>query len=315
MSPAVPGDRHPEPSRRARELVRGAYDTHVHVSPDVMDRRIDDVALAHRFDAVGMAGFVLKSHYVPTAERAEVVRGIVPGVDVLGALVLNASVGGLNPVAVEIAAHQGARIVWLPTVDAVNQRESRAQAPEGSVPPMWAQVQDELRAQGIVPPAIAVLDEDGELVPALREVLALLARHDLVLATGHLSGAEIVPVVAAAAELGVRRIVVTHPEFTSQQLPVRVQQELADQGALLERCFTTPHSGKVSWELLFDHVRAVGPRHSLLSSDLGQPFNPPVEDGLALLADRLLDHGFTDDEVHTMAVTNSRAAAAPGGAP
>ena len=84
-------------------------------------------------------------------------------------------------------------------------------------------------------------------------------------------------------------------------------------GALLERCFTTPHTGKVAWDDLFANIRAVGPEHSVLSSDLGQPFNPPVEDGLALFADRLLAAGFTRSEVHRMAVTNSRLLAAPAG--
>src|SRR5689334_1405198 len=120
---------HPIPSDRARDLVTGAYDTHVHVAPDVMERRIDDVTLARRFAAVGLAGFVLKSHYVPTAERAEVVRGVVPGVEALGALTLNGSVGGLNPVAVEIAGRQGARVVWLPTVDCANERASVSSLP------------------------------------------------------------------------------------------------------------------------------------------------------------------------------------------
>ncbi|MEU3454963.1 DUF6282 family protein [Micromonospora sp. NPDC006766] len=297
---------HPTPTARARELVAGAYDTHIHVAPDVMRRRIDDVSLARRFAEVGLAGFVLKSHYVPTAERAEVVRNVVPGVDVLGALTLNGSVGGLNPVAVEIAGRQGARVVWLPTVDCANQRECQACEPEGATPPMWAQLQADLAEQGIMAPAIDVVDADGAIVPALREVLSVIARHDMVLATGHLSGDEITTVVDAAADLGVRRIVVTHPEFTSQRLSVQVQRHLAERGALMERCFTTPYTGKVSWDTLFDHIRQVGPEHSLLSSDLGQPFNPPVEDGLALLADRLLAAGFTEDEVHTMAVTNTR---------
>jgi len=306
----------PVPSALARELTVGAYDTHVHIAPDVMKRRVDDVSLARRFAELGLAGFVLKSHYVPTAERAEVVRGIVPGVDVLGALTLNASVGGLNPVAVEIAGRQGARIVWLPTVDGVNERESRAQAPEGATPPMWAQLQDELAAQGVTAPAIAVLDEAGEVVPALRQVLMIMAKHDMTLATGHLSGREISAVVDSAGEHGVHRVVVTHPEFTSQQLPVDLQRSLAERGALMERCFTTAHTGKITWERLCENIRAVGPEHSVLSSDLGQPFNPPVEDGLALLADRLLEHGFSEDEVHVMAVVNSRrVAAAPSAAP
>jgi len=292
-------------------LVTGAYDTHVHVAPDVMARRITDVELAHRCREVGLAGFVLKSHYVPTAERAEVVRATVPGVDVRGAIALNGSVGGLNPVAVEIAGRQEARIVWLPTVDCANERHSVAQAPPGATLPMWAQLQTELAEQGIMAPTIQVIDDAGTVVPALADVLAVIARHDMVLATGHLSGREAVAVVEAAVTAGVRRIIVTHPEFTSQQFDVDTQRGLAERGALLERCFTTPYTGKVAWDLLFEHIRAVGPEHSILSSDLGQPFNPPVEDGLALFADRLLEAGFTDGEVHTMAVANSRRMAAP----
>jgi len=271
-----------------------------------MTRRIDDTDLARRCAEVGLAGFVLKSHYVPTAERAAVVRKNVPGVDALGAITLNASVGGLNPVAVEIAGRQDARVVWLPTVDSANQRRSRAADPPGAKPPMWAALQDELRAQGMEPPAVEVVDEAGRLLPQTDAILRLVAAHGMTLATGHLDAREIVTVVEAALERGVREVLVTHPEFTSQRLPVDVQRHLAGRGALLERCFTTPHTGKVSWQQLLDNIRAVGAAHSMLSSDLGQPFNPPVEDGLALLADRLLAEGFDEDEIRTMAVTNSR---------
>jgi len=298
---------HPSsPSSHARAIVRGAYDTHVHVAPDVMPRLIDDTALARRCAEVGLAGFVTKSHYLPTAERAEVVRTNVPGVDVLGAITLNASVGGLNPVAVEIAGRQGAAIVWLPTVDSANQRRSRAKDPEGAIPPMWAAVQDDLAARGMLPPAVEVVDATGKVLPETEAILQLVAVHGMTLATGHLDAAEIVAVVDAALEIGVREVVVTHPEFTSQRLPVDVQRRLAERGALLERCFTTPHTGKVTWEKLVENIRAVGSEHSVLSSDLGQPFNPPVEDGLALMADHLLAVGFTDDEVHKMTVVNSR---------
>ncbi|BCJ50677.1 hypothetical protein Asp14428_21520 [Actinoplanes sp. NBRC 14428] len=306
---------HPVPSERARALVSGAYDVHVHVGPDVMQRRIDDLDLAERFAATGLAGFVLKSHYVPTAERAAVVRKARPGVDVLGAITLNGSVGGMNAAAVEIAGRQGARVVWMPTVDSRNQRGSTAQDLPGSKPAMWGALQADLHAQGIVPAAVEVVDGDGAVLESVRKVLRVIARHDLVLATGHLSGPEIIAVVHAAKEEGVRRVVVTHPEFTSQRLPVEQQRTLAEAGALLERCFTTPYTGKVGWNDLFDNIRRTGPEHSVLSSDLGQPFNPPVEDGLPLFVDRLLDAGFTEDEVVTMAVTNSRFLAAPAEQP
>ncbi|HEV3387676.1 MAG TPA: DUF6282 family protein [Solirubrobacteraceae bacterium] len=300
------------PSDRARELLRGAYDTHIHISPDVVERIIDDISLARKFKELGMAGFVLKSHYGSTAERASVVRAAVPGVDVLGAISLNRAVGGINPLAVEIAAREGARTVWLPTVDSVNESHER-EAPGGaggqSKVPVWVKLQLELREQGIEIPPVAVVDEHGSLVPELYEVLGMIARHKMCLATGHLGRDEIFAVVDAAVDAGVETIVITHPEFPSQDLSVEDQNALADKGALLERCFTTPHTGKVTWERWTLNIRATGPERSVLSTDLGQVFNPPVEDGMALMVDRLLDAGLGEEEIYVMAVVNTRTVA------
>ena len=293
------------PTTRARELLRGAYDTHMHISPDVVERITDDITLAQRFKELGMAGMVLKSHYGSTAERASVVRAAVPGVDVLGAIALNRAVGGINPLAVEIAAREGARTVWLPTVDSVNESHER-EAPAGAKVPVWVKLQLELREQGIEIPPVPVVDRDGMVVPELREVLGMIARHGMLLATGHLSRSEIFAVVDAALEEGVTDIVITHPEFPSQDLTVEDQRALAERGALLERCFTTPHTGKVTWEHWLENIRAAGPENSVLSTDLGQVFNPPVEDGMALMVDRLLDAGFEEEEVYVMAVVNTR---------
>ncbi len=295
-----------QPSERARELVRGGVDVHTHISPDVIERRISDVQLARRFAEVGLAGFVLKSHYVPTAERAAAVREAVPGVEVLGAIALNRAVGGMNALAVEIAAREGARIVWLPTVDAANEAAHVGSLAPGAKPPAWLRLQQELSASGIATEPVAVVDSDGSVLPETSAVLATVARHGLALATGHLGRDEIFAVVDAALAEGVREIVVTHPEFPSQNLSDEDQRALAARGALLERCFTTPHTGKVSWERWLGATRAVGPEHCVLSGDLGQIPNPPVEDGLALMADRLLGAGFSEEEVRLMAVTNTR---------
>ncbi|HEY4826225.1 MAG TPA: DUF6282 family protein [Solirubrobacteraceae bacterium] len=294
------------PSDRARGLLRGAYDTHMHISPDVVERIVDDITLAQRFLELGMAGFVLKSHYGSTAERASVVRAAVPGIDVRGAIALNRAVGGINPLAVEIAAREGARTVWLPTVDSVNESHER-DAPPGAKVPVWVKLQLELREQGIeIAPVPVVNASDGTVLPGVREVLDMIARHRMVLATGHLSRDEIFTVVEAAVESGIENIVVTHPEFPSQDLSVEDQIALAAQGALLERCFTTPHTGKVTWQRWIESIRATGPENSVLSTDLGQVFNPPVEDGMALMVDRLLEAGFEEEEVYVMAVVNTR---------
>ncbi len=293
------------PSAQALELLVGAYDTHIHVAPDVVGRIVDDLTLAHRFLELGMAGFQLKSHYNSTAERASVVRAAVPGIDCLGAIVLNRAVGGLNPLAVEVAAREGARTVWLPTVDAVNESHER-DAPPGARVPVWVALQRDLRAQGIEIAPVPVVDADGQVVPELHAVLELIARHDLVLATGHLDRNEIFTVVDAAVAAGVRQIVITHPEFPAEDLGVADQNALADRGALLERCMTTPHTHKISWERWCENIRETGPERSVLSTDLGQSFNPPVEDGMGMMVDRLLGAGFSEADVHTMAVVNSR---------
>ena len=292
-------------SDRARDLLRGAYDTHIHVAPDVVPRIVDDVTLARRFAELGMDGFILKSHYNSTAERAGVVRAAVPGIEALGAIVLNRAVGGMNPLAVEVAAREGARTVWLPTVDSVNESHER-EAPAGAKVPVWVKLQLELREQGIEIPPVPVVDESGAVLPETRAVLERIAHHGLLLATGHLARDEIFSVVDAALEHGVEQIVITHPEFPAQSLSIEDQTALARRGALLERCMTTPHTGKITWEEWIAHIGDAGPEHSVLSTDLGQVFNPPVEDGMGIMVDRLLAAGFNDEEVQVMAVANTR---------
>jgi hypothetical protein len=295
-----------EPTDRARALVRGAYDLHVHVAPDVPERRIDDVALAHRCDEVGLAGFGLKSHYTSTAERAQIVSAAVPGVRVIGTITLNRAVGGMNPLAVEIAAREGARIVWMPTVDSPAETAGRTEPQPGDKVPQWAKLQHELRTLGLGIEAVEVTDGDGALLPETRQVLGVIARHELILATAHLGRDDTFAVVDGAFEAGVQTVVITHPEFTCQDFSIEDQVALADKGCLIERCLTTPHSGKTTYEHVFDGVRAVGIERNFFSSDCGNPDYPPVEDGLATWADGLLEAGFSEDEIQTMVVEGSR---------
>src|ERR1041385_4613821 len=157
--------------------IQGAYDLQVHVSPRVIPPRRGRGDLAREFLDHGLRGFVLKSHYVPTYERARVVSRAVPGIAALGSITLNHAVGGLNPVAVEIAGRSGCKIVWMPTVDAANET---AGLPTGGSKklPFWAEIQRELAAMGISPPRMRVVDEAGRLVPQARACLELIDRHD-----------------------------------------------------------------------------------------------------------------------------------------
>lgn len=285
---------------QAWAAIQQARDLQVHVAPDLPARRTDDLDLARDFLACGLAGFVLKSHYGSTAERAAVVRRAVPGIHAVGAVTLNHGVGGLNPVAVDIAGRAGARYVWLPTVDATN--EVAGLAPDMPSPPVWVRVREEMQAAGWLPGPIDVVDDRGRPVPALLDCLDAARAHDMVVATGHLARAEIFSVVDAALARGVRRVVVTHPEFPTQRLSAADQAALADMGAVIEHCFTTAYTGKCAWGEIVANIAAVGPARSLISTDLGQVANPPVAEGLAAFAQLLLDAGFSADDIAALAV-------------
>jgi hypothetical protein len=290
-------------SDQAWKAIEGGYDLQVHVAPDVIERRIDDLDLAQEFLAKGLKGFGLKSHYVPTYERAAVVTKASPGVTAFGAITLNHSVGGLNPVALEIAGRSGCKIVWMPTVDAANETAGRMDGGTTKLP-FWAKIQRELAATGIAPPPLTVIGENGELTEIARGCLELIGKHNMILATGHLGRKEIFQLVKTGRSMGLKRMVVTHAEFPSQNLTGDEQSELAGMGAFIEHCFTTMFTGKAPWDVFFSSVRKTGPERCILSTDLGQTINPPVAAGFAMFAQKMLDAGFSLGEVRQMTVTN-----------
>jgi Family of unknown function (DUF6282) len=289
-------------SDAAWKALEGAYDLQVHVGPDVIARRIDDIDCAKEFLARSMKGFVLKSHYIQTGERAQVVTKAVTGSRIFGALTLNHSVGGLNPVAVELAGRSGCKIVWMPTVDAENETAGRVDGGSTKLP-FWAKIQRELAAEGISPPPLTVIDRAGEVTDAVRRCMERIAKHNMILATGHLGRREIFALVKTAPSMGVKKVVVTHAEFPSQNLTGEEQKELADMGAVIEHCFTTTYTAKATWESTFANIRKTGVGRTLISTDLGQTINPPVAEGFGMFAQKLLDAGFSSEDVRTMAVT------------
>jgi hypothetical protein len=227
----------------------------------------------------------------------------VPGISAYGAVTLNHSVGGLNPVAIELAGRSGCKIVWMPTVDAANETAGRLDGPNVKLP-FWAKIQRELAATGISPPPLTVLDSSGKVSEAARRCIELIARHNMILATGHLGRVEIFQLVKTAREMGTQRVLVTHAEFPSQNLTVEEQYELAQMGAFIEHCFTTMYTGKAPWDAALAAIRKVGPERCVISTDLGQTINPPVAEGFAMFAQQLLDGAFTVDQIRRMAVTN-----------
>jgi hypothetical protein len=191
----------------------------------------------------------------------------------------------------------------MPTVDAENETAGRLDGGDKKLP-FWAKIQRELAAEGIAPAPLSVLDGSGKVSVATKSCLDRIAKHNMILATGHLGRHEIFPLVRQARSQGVKKVVVTHAEFPSQDLSGDEQYELAELGATIEHCFTTTHTLKATWEQTFANIRKTGVERTIISTDLGQTVNPPVAEGFGTFAQRLLDDGFSNEDVRRMAVVN-----------
>lgn len=282
-----------------RALVAGAIDLHVHSFPDLMPRSINDLTMAALVRDAGMRGFVLKSHYAPTADRAWLTQQVVPEVDVFGAVVLNHFVGGMNPLAVEALARAGGRVVYLPTSDAMNEADVLDTWDVDRPLPPYLQIKAQLVERGRLPPAIPMIDQSGAVTGQCREVLEVVADYDLVLATGHVAPHETLAVIEAAHAQGVSRILVTHPESPHIGATIEQQREMVDYGAVLERCYAYLVD-EPSQQAAFEAIRATGTDNNVLSSDLGMVAREDPVTGLGDFAQKALLAGFSATEIRQM---------------
>jgi hypothetical protein len=270
----------------ATRALAGAIDIHVHSTPDDRERSVDGLEAAIMARAHGMRAIVLKNHYDPTAGLAYMVRKQVAGLEVFGGIDLNLPVGGMNPAAVEhmtrLSGGYG-RMVWMSTFDAENQvRVSKENRPFVSV------------------------SRNGELLQATKDVVAVVAKHQLALATGHVSAAEGLLLLREGQRQGVQRMVVTHAMNTPIEMSVAQMQEAAKLGAFIEFVGGTMLSSDAPArvERFADAIRRVGPQFCILSSDLGQKGNPLPADGFAAFIVALKARGLSDQDLDRMSKQN-----------
>src|SRR4051794_22598324 len=268
------------------QSLNGVVDIHVHSDPDSVPRSIDAIDIAKLAKSRGIRGLVLKNHYEPTASLAYLVRKEVPGIELFGGIALNRTVGGVNPAAVErMAGIKGGwgRVVWMPTFDAENQvRYSKENRP------------------------FVAVSKGGQLLPAVKEVIAVVAKRHLMLETGHSSPAECLAIVREARRQGVEHIVVTHAMLPPVGMSIPQMQEAAKSGAYLEFVYNALIGPNKALEIgdYVKAIRAVGPEHCILSSDLGQLGNPLHPDGLTAFFKALRDAGIAAADIETMSQVN-----------
>jgi hypothetical protein len=270
----------------AAQPLAGVIDIHAHCDPDSTPRSIDALDLARLARERGMRGLVLKNHYEPTASLAFIVRKAVPGIEIFGGIDLNRTVGGINPAAVEnmVKVKGGyGRVVWLPTFDAENQvRYSKQNRP-------------------FVPVVIG-----GRVRPEVRQVMAVVARNHMLLETGHSSAEEGLLLLEAARQAGVTHMVVTHAMLAPVLMNVGQMKRAAALGAYIEFVYNALIGPNKSYDFK-DYtaaIRAIGPEHCILSSDLGQAGNPVHPDGLEAFLAGMRKEGFSVQEIDLMVKKN-----------
>ncbi len=288
-----------------RNFLEGAYDLHVHSAPDVLPRKMDDIEMAQRIVDSGMAGYAIKSHYFCTSERAELVNKMVPGCEAIGTITLNSSVGGINPSAMEMACRSGIKLVWFPTCDSENER-SFVFSPECRIQPYWAKIVMQLRDDGVPNPTISLLDSDGALKENVLQVLDIIAKNDVILATGHISHDEAFALIPEAARRGVKKIIVTHVTFPTTRYSVDEQRKLIGYGAYMEHCYTTYATGKSDFAMELEQIKAIGSEHVVLSTDLGQKKGLYPDEGLQKYCEDLFDNGIPEPDIRKMVSDNPR---------
>lgn len=259
-------------------------DMHVHTGPDIQPRFQDDIDAARSARDAEMKAILLKSHITLTADRAVLAEKQVPGIRVFGSLVLNSTVGGINPQAVEVALKMGAKEIWFPTFDAANHH-----GPEG-------------RGRGY-----SILTEMGKLHNDVFRIIELIASSEAILGTGHISVNETLHLVEACRDIGLRKILVTHPEAAVIRMPVDVQKEIRGEDLYFERCFvdTTYVEGHATnMEELAYVIGEVGEESTVLTTDFGlKTLGSPVEAMREYLSG-LLDQGLSEVDVRLMAGGN-----------
>ena len=269
------------------ELLRGAIDTHIHTGPDVNPRTLSDIGVAQAAKTAGMKAVITKCHVTSTVSRAILAQEAVgKGILVFGGLVLNKAEGGLNVEGVATEIKIGAKEIWLPT--------------------FWSESHIAFDKKNPAD-AVKITDDKGAFRPELIEIFDLIAKKDIILGTGHTTCAEMERFIPLAKQRGVKRILITHPEWSLPDMSIEVQKKLVRYGVFFERCAQSlypPPNRHITPQDYVNQIRATGVECSTLATDLGQVYNPTPVEGYRHLIKSLLAGGISPKEIEIMAQKN-----------
>ena len=279
--------------------VAGMVDLHVHGSGTEHPKSVV-VKIESDYDtALVMAkhkakAWVNKDKRGYTWATANICRQLVPQTLTFGSICLHEEIGGINLYAVEVALSQNAKIVWMNS-----KRTSRYN---------W------------INEDVIITDEKGDLLPQLQDILKLTGEKNACLATGHLSFEKTLLLAKEARDLGVQKIIVTHPDRFSQDQ----QKQFNTFNVFFNRSLGTwpwwvkTGKGVIAWRHPHDlkplvvpsieGMRAVGMNKNLISTDWYSTMpwpDPPTEMKSYIWA--LMENGVNKNEIDMLVNKNPSA--------
>lgn len=266
--------------------MKDVIDIHVHAGPSVAKRKLDTGDMLEKAKKSGYRAFISKDHYFPTVMGTDMItKHLGDGkCEAFGCIALNNSVGGINVHAVDAACAMGAKIVFMPTVSALNHMNHHKKTKFVGAGKLKIEEKP-----------IYYLDSQGELKPEVIEVLKYLAEYypEVTLGTGHGSVAEIDKLIAKAAEVGIKKILVNHP-FFHIGASIEDMARWASQGAFIELNAVVfddvePASHHLPFEIAKEVFEKIGPERIVVDSDLGQAVYSSPEAGLEKFAELIME--------------------------
>ncbi len=284
-------------------LLQGAIELHAHAYPEFtlrMRGRLHDIEWAELARAAGMRAIVMKSQVFPTVERANLVRRVVQGIEVFGGIALNHPMGGLNPVAVEIAGELGGKVVWMPTWGSKNDL-SKSQFYLNRM-----KVYIRTLKQTVPGPESGIeILEGGKLKSVVKEIVQIVRDDKMFISSGHLSIQESLVLVEECTKQGVS-FTLAHPFSGSVGASIEDQKEVAKRGGYVEHCFVTtmPMHQRLELSKIVEAIQEVGPSQTVLTTDAIQTWNPPPPELMRMYVASLLQLKIEEEAIRKMIQEN-----------
>lgn len=280
--------------------LKGAIELHAHSSPSIFPRKQTDWELLEDVDKAGMGGIVLKAHEGSTVERTFLLQEKYPDLIVAGGLVCNLFTGGVSPVSVDMALRMGAKIIWMPTLSSKQHKKYFAEHEKPNIFNSKERLED--CSEGLT------IMKNNQVDKEVKKVLELIAKYDAVLATGHLSSKEVLPLVEEAKKQGVNRVLIQHADLGIAPLTISEQKHLASSGCIIEKCYLACSNDfqDITVAKMAQSIREIGADNCVLVTDYGQSHHKPVVEAFGEFISKMKQEGVSSENIKKMVNKNPR---------